>query len=438
MYSTPQTSPSMMRMILALALPNIVSNISVPLLSMSDTAMAGRLDTVESLGAVTLGTTVVNFSFWLWGFLRMATTGLTAQAYGRGQAEGMTAQLVVGSAFALLGGVFVLCLSPMLYGMAHILSPGVEQVGAEAIDYMRVAYWGAPAALLLYICNGWFVGMQNTVIPMWTTIFSNLLNIVLSYLFTWPLGMGLEGIALGTVVAQYVTVVLLFVLARWSYADLFVGVRLTKGLLSSVLKAYLRVASSIIPRTLALGSISLLFVRVGAEYGAVALGANALLMQLFTCFAYFMDGFAYAGEALTGRFVGAGDGVALRRMLVRLFQLGGLVSLVMGGLYLLGAEWLLRLLSDQPDVLSHALDYVGWTALIPLAAFAAFLWDGVFVGAMKGVKMLQAVLLGWVVFVGLLVVRDTLWGLHTLWLAFVLYLFVRSLCATYLGVRTLR
>lgn len=438
MYHSEQTTPSMTKQILALALPNIVSNISVPLLSMSDTAMAGRLDTVESLGAVTLGATVVNFTFWLWGFLRMATTGLTAQAYGRRQAEGMTAQLMVGSAFALLGGVIILCLSPVLYGLAHVLSTGVEEVGTEAIEYMRVAYWGAPAALLLYICNGWFVGMQNTVIPMWTTILSNLLNIAFSYLFTWPMGMGLKGIALGTVVAQYVTVGLLLVLARWRYAELFVGVRLSGGLLSSVLKAYLRVASAIIPRTLALGSISLLFVRVGAEYGAVALGANALLMQLFTTFSYFMDGFAYAGEALTGRFVGAGDGLALRRMLVRLFQVGAVVSVVMGAVYLLGAEYLLRLLSDQPEVLSYAFGYVGWTALIPLAAFAAFLWDGVFVGSMKGVKMLQAVLLGWVVFVGLISLRDALWGVHTLWLAFVLYLSVRSLCATFLGVRAQR
>lgn len=179
---------SMDRLILWLAIPNIISNISVPLLSLADTAIAGRLATIEAIGAVAMASMIVNFSYWLWGFLRMATTGFTAQAYGRGDDRAICRQMSVGVLLALLGGGLIIALRPWLYDAFDLLNDGADSLRPDAIAYLRVAYWGAPAALLLYVLNGWFVGIQNTIVPMCTTVVSNVLNILLSVYFVWSCG----------------------------------------------------------------------------------------------------------------------------------------------------------------------------------------------------------------------------------------------------------
>ena len=186
----------MNKTILKLAIPNIISNISVPLLSLADTAIAGRMTNATSLGAVAMASTLVSFTFWLWGFLRMATTGFTAQAYGAGDSHSQGKQLSVGALIAILGGL-------LLSHFLGFLGDGAPTLLPEAKAYLRVAYWGAPAALLLYVCNAWFIGMQNTIVPMAVTIISNILNITFSFGFVYFGNMGVEGIALGTVVAQY-------------------------------------------------------------------------------------------------------------------------------------------------------------------------------------------------------------------------------------------
>lgn len=426
----------MTKRILALAIPNIISNISIPLLSIADTAIAGRMALAESLGAVALASIIVNFTYWLWGFLRMTTTGFTAQAYGRGDTQALSKQFSVGTSLALVGALVILALSPLLMdALALVGGEASASIIPEAERYLRVAYWGAPAALLLYVYNGWFVGMQDTVTPMYTTILSNIVNIGLSVIFVRYGGMGVEGIAWGTVVAQYLSIGLLLgvaicrhrhIFSKWQWRDFF-----TLG----VIGTYLHIAKYLLLRTMMLGSISLYFVHVGGSYGPLVLGANALLMQLFTMFSYFMDGFAYAGEALTGRFIGAGDYLALRRMLRSLFAIGGIVAPLIAIIYYIAGADILNLLSDKPQIITIALHYRLWAVAIPLVAFMAFLWDGIFVGATNSRPMMQAVTLAWGLFFLTYLLLGRAYGVHALWLAFVIYLGVRSALSCWWGIR---
>lgn len=425
----------MRKRILGLAIPNIISNISVPLLSIADTAIAGRMASADSLAAVAMASTLVSFTLWLWGFLRMATTGFTAQAFGREDRDAQRRQFAVGTSIALLGGIFIIILTPVLSLALGLLNEGSPSLLPEAERYLRVAYLGAPAALLLYVYNAWFIGMQNTVVPMATTIISNALNIVSSAAFVYIGGMGVEGIALGTVIAQYTAVLILLAVALYKHRELFSSWRWRDCLGASEVFSYIHIAKYLLLRTLMLGSISLFFVKAGSQYGATTLGANTLLMQLFLTFSYFMDGFAYAGEALTGRYVGAQDGNNLRLMLRHLLLLGGIVSPCISIVYWFFGADLLSLLSDKQTVIEHAMQHHLWAVIIPLVSFMAFLWDGVFVGMTRSKPMMQAVCLSWITFyVSYWGTRSYL-GEASLWLAFVLYLSIRSLFSLYCGLR---
>lgn len=426
------------RLILALAIPNIISNISIPLLSLADTAIAGRMPHLEAIGAVALATMVANFSFWLWGFLRMATTGFTAQAYGRGDWRAICRQLCVGMAIATVGSGIIILIRPLFYEFATLLSHGSESLSPDAIDYLRVAFLGAPAALMLYVLNGWFVGIQNTVVPMISTILGNVLNILLSFAFVWYWGMGIEGIAWGTVLAQYFSVVLLLVIALLKHRQYFEHWEWRDFIAMDELFSYIHIAKYLLIRTVMLGSISLYFIRAGSSYGPVALGANTLLMQFFTIFAYFMDGFAYAGEALTGRYIGAKAWGALRSMLLMLFRIGLVMAPLMSLVFYFFSSDLLFLLSDKVDVLTFAEAHRHWAVLIPIVSFGAFLWDGVFVGATTSKPMSQAVAIAFVTFFAGYYFLSPLWGLDALWCSFVLYLAARSLLSTYWGMRLIR
>lgn len=429
---------NMNKTILKLAIPNIISNISVPLLSLADTAIAGRMTNATSLGAVAMASTLVSFTFWLWGFLRMATTGFTAQAYGAGDSHSQGKQLSVGSLIAVLGGLLIILISPILSHFLGFLGDGAPTLLPEAKAYLRVAYWGAPAALLLYVCNAWFIGMQNTIVPMAVTIISNILNITFSFGFVYFGNMGVEGIALGTVVAQYSSVLILLGTAILRYKGVFDSWKWQDLLSLPEFFSYIHIAKYLILRTLMLGSINLFFIKAGSHYGALTVGANTLLMQLFLTFSYFMDGFAYAGEALTGRFYGAKDGSSLRVMLRALFRIGLIIAPLIALVYFFWGENFLSLLSDKPEVVAHALQSQVWVIIIPIVSFMAFLWDGVFVGLTNSKPMMQAVSLAWVVFYLAYFVGANYLGEEALWLAFVSYLATRSLFSLYCGVRLVR
>lgn len=418
------------RRILRLAFPNIISNITVPLLSIVDVGLAGRMDTADSIGAVAVASGVVNFVFWLFAFLRMGTTGFTAQAFGRSDVRAITRYLARGIAMAVVAALLLLIAAPLIERFGYLLASGQETIGREAREYIRIALWGAPAALLVYVFNGWYVGMQDTRVPMVVAIVSNMVNIGLSIFFVQGLDMRVGGLAAGTIAAQYVGLALLSGIAFFRYRRVLRFFRASSLTDTSGYGAYLRTGGDLFVRTALLGTVTLFFTSASSAMGEITVAANALLMQLFTLFSYFMDGFAYAGEALTGRYIGARRSDELRLMIHRLFRIGTVVSLMATLLYLLFPAALLSVLSDKYEVIEHARRFAFWAGVVPIVSFAAFLWDGVFVGATASKAMRRAMTAAFVVFFATFFLLRGALGETALWLAFVLYLLTRSLMQT--------
>ena len=411
------------KQILKIALPAIVTNITVPLLGLVDTAIVGHMGNATYIGAIAVGSMVFNLVYWVFGFLRMGTSGLTAQARGRRDLQEMRSMLVRSQTVAMTVALLILLLQvPLRDVMLWLIGP-TDDVRPLAETYYHIVVWGAPAMLSLYGLSGWFIGMQNTRLPMVISISQNVVNIVASLALVYGLGMKVEGVALGTVVAQYAGLLMaLAVLAR--YYRRYITVRLCS--LKEFIP-FLRVNSDIFLRTLCLVAVNLYFTSAGARQGATILAVNALLLQLYLLFSYFMDGFAYAGEALCGRFWGARDDKAFREVVGRLFAWGAIMTVLFTTLYVAGGMPFLRLLTDEETVVQAAREYVWWAWLIPVVGVAAFLWDGIFIGITRTRGMLVSAGVASVVFLAGVVWLMPVMGNHGLWLSMLLYLAVRGI-----------
>lgn len=418
----------LLRQILRLSLPNILSNITVPLLLLSDTAMAGHMDGTESIAAVAVGAALTQFIFGLWSLLRMGTTGFTAQARGACDVRALLRQLASGSLIALTVGLLLILLRPYyLPYAAGILLPDAPTASLDqAYSYLTFSFLGAPAALLLYVYNGWLIGMQRMRLVMTVSILSNVLNIVFSYLLAFPMALGVGGLALGTVLAQYASIGLLLG-GAWHYEGRILRL-LRRDLLwhPPTLLRYFHVGKYLLLRTLLLQAVTLSFLRFGAGIGTLTLAANSLLMQLFTLFSYFMDGLAYAAEALVGEAIGSRSRTRLRSILPLVLRVGLVTALTVSVLYLFLPEIFLRLLTDKGDVIAHALGYSYWMALVPLVSFGAFLWDGMLVGATDSRTMGRAMIFAALTFFAVAWLAIPRLGDHGLWLSFLAYLAIRS------------
>ena len=411
------------KQILKIALPAIVTNITVPLLGLVDTAIVGHMGDATYIGAIAVGSMVFNLVYWVFGFLRMGTSGLTAQARGRRDLQEMRSLLVRSQTVAMTIALLILLLQvPLRDVMLWLIGP-TDDVRPLAVTYYHIVVWGAPAMLGLYGLSGWFIGMQNTRLPMVISISQNVVNIVASLALVYGLGMKVEGVALGTVVAQYAGLLMaMAMLVR--YYRWYITIRLCS--LKEFIP-FLRVNSDIFLRTLCLVAVNLYFTSAGARQGATILAVNALLLQLYLLFSYIMDGFAYAGEALCGRFWGARDNKAFREVVGRLFMWGAGMTVLFTTLYVVGGMPFLRLLTDEETVVQAAHEYVWWAWLIPVAGVAAFVWDGIFIGITQTRGMLVSAAVASVVFLAGVVWLMPVMGNHGLWLSMLLYLAVRGI-----------
>ena len=425
--------------ILEIALPAIVTNITVPLLGLVDTAIVGHMGSAAFIGAVAVGSMIFNLVYWVFGFLRMGTSGMTAQARGRRNFS-ETTQLLVRSCWVSLSiALLIIVLQwPVREGMLWFIGPSGD-VRSLAVTYFNIVVWGAPAMLTLYSLSGWFIGMQNTRIPMFISIIQNVVNIVASLTFVYGLGMKVEGVALGTVVAQYAgCLVALWFL--WRYYRRIVGtvlmIRRRKATVISrtvPMIRFLRVNRDIFLRTLCLVAVNLYFTSAGARQGATILAVNTLLMQLYLLFSYIMDGFAFAGEALGGRYWGARDMEAYKDVVRRLFGWGAMMTILFTAIYVVGGKPFLSLLTDEPQVVEASQTYVWWAYLIPAAGVAAFIWDGLFIGTTKTRGMLISSAIAALVFFVTATITMNLMGNHGLWLSMILYLLTRGIIQTFIS-----
>ena len=420
----------MNRRILHLAIPSIVSNITVPLLGLVDVTIVGHLGATAYIGAIAVGGLLFNILYWNFGFLRMGTSGLTSQAYGRKDKEAEIRVLVQAVSVGLFSALAMLILQYPIERLAFRLLDTSAEVEQYAVTYFRICIWGAPAVLAQYGFTGWFIGMQNSRYPMYIAIVMNVINIVCSSCFVFLFGMKVEGVALGTVVAQYSGVIMAWGLWFYNYKELRGRITFKGSLQLIAMRRFFTVNRDIFLRTLCLIGVTTFFTSTGARQGDVILAVNTLLMQLFTLFSYIMDGFAYAGEALSGRYVGACNLVQLKRAVKALFGWGVGLSLVFTLLYGIGGENFLGLLTNDTLVIETAGHYFYWVLAIPLAGFAAFLWDGILIGATATRFMLWAMLVASGSFFVIYYCFSGATNNHTLWLAFLVYLALRGIMQT--------
>ena len=418
------------RQILQIALPSIVSNITVPLLGMIDVAIVGHMGSPVYIGAVAVGSMIFNLVYWLFGFLRMGSSGLTAQALGRRDLTEVTRLLVRSVTIAIgIALLFIVFQVPMKWLMFWLIGPTAD-VTPHASAYFNNVIWGAPAMLGLYSLMGWYIGMQNTRIPMIISIGQNIVNILASLTLVYGFGMKIEGVAMGTVIAQYAGFIVALGLLFRYYGRLRRHLVLKGTFVREAMGRFFNVNRDIFLRTLCLVAVNLYFTSAGARSGAVILSVNTVMMQLYLFFSYFMDGFAYAGEALGGKTFGAKNATAFHETLRRLWMWTLIVTTAYTLLYVCCGEWMIGILTDEPQVIEASQAYLWWVWLIPATGCVAFIWDGIFIGITATRGMLVSSFLSALLFFGVYEATRGIIGNHGLWLAMVVYLLMRGVLQT--------
>ena len=416
--------------ILAIAVPAIVSNITTPLLGLVDVAIVGHIGSAVYIGAIAVGSTMFNMLYWLFGFLRMGTAGLTSQSCGAGDFHSSSASLRRALLMAFVFAAVLIVLSRPLGYLALDFLDADDATAPLARKYFSIAIFGAPAALGMYSLNGWLLGMQNTRSPMLVALLTNVVNIAISATLVFGFGMKIEGVATGTLSAQWIGFLTAMAVVWYKYHP--EKIPFAELIRRNALGRLFKINLDIFLRTLCLVGVTAWFTRAGAAQSVDILAANALLMQLFMFFSYFSDGFAFAGEALAGKHFGAGDNDALRTVVAALLRWGLWIALGFTALYFAAGEFVLRLLTDEGDVISTAKEYLPWAVSIPICGIAAFIYDGIFVGLTANRRMLVSVASGMAVFFIIYFALMPSMGNHALWLAFVTYLAVRGLSLHFL------
>lgn len=417
------------RQILALALPAIISNITVPLLGLCDTAVAGHLPEVAAIGAISVGSMMINVFCWLFGFLRMGTTGLVAQAYGarnRVRCLGILRKSLVA---ACVVGVLVLVAQGALWDVLMALMKPDGDVQELTRQYYRICVWGVAPQLVIMTLTGWFIGLQNTRVPMWIAIGVNVVNVTLNVLLGLVMGYGVRGVAMGTTVSNWIgCAVAVGVCVSW--------VRGRSGVLRTITEhADGRVAwqelfgmnGYLFVRSACIMAVSLSMTAYSARMGAVSLAANAVMMQFFLLFSYFMDGFAFAGEGLVGKYHGAGDTGMIGRSVRALLKWGAWMAVFFFTVYALFTPQITGLLTDKSVVVERMEHLKVFVMLLPPLTVLAFIFDGIYIGLGRTGVMMWSALAGMAVFyviTGVSGLKQD--GTAMLWLAFEAYLVLRG------------
>ena len=435
----------MNREILRIAIPNIISNITVPLMGIASTVIAGRVagaDGATTIGALSIGVAIFNFIYWNCSFIRMGTSGLTAQAYGAENHREYSLMLWRSIIVALCVGILAFSLQyPIGELSINFMDTGSAEARKMISDYFYTRIWAVPAGIMLFAFNGWFTGMQNAIVPMVVAILVNAIHIGFSYLFSIVGTMGLEGIALASVVAQWTGVLVMVAVILLYYRKRLVKVSMKEIMDIKSMRRFFSINGDIIVRTFCLVAVYTFFTKASADTGdANILAVNTILLQLFTLFSYMNDGFAYAAEALTGRFIGARNGMALRRCIKLCLIWCFAVSFIFIGVYVGWWRDIFTLLvspeqGDSAVLLSVAEQYIGWIIAIPLAAAMPFVMDGIMVGATRSRIMRNSMIWSSVCFFVILYGLGWLIGNNALWMAFTMYMFLRGVFQYFMSDR---
>ena len=467
------------REILRLAVPSILANITIPLVGLVDTAIVGHISDASAIGGIAIGTMLFDLLYWNFGFLRVGTSGLTAQAYGRekthpdppheGRGSEVGSLLFRSLRVALIGALACIAIQWLFVKGVLALVPCSAEVAAFAERYFFVRIWAAPATLSLMALKGWFIGMQDTLSPMATDILVNVVNMAASYVLAVYTPLGGVGVAWGTLIAQYAGLTLALGILGKKY-------QLTPSLSREGRgeSSLFRLNSQLFVRSLCFMVVYVGFTSLASKYGDTELAVSAILMKLFMLFSYFVDGFAYAGEALVGKQIGEmkvsaavvqGGAVSrphqedsiyatfvaarqmspsaslvsrLRSVVIALFAwslgVGALFTLV----YALWGNGCIGMMTDDAAVRAAAMPYMGWLIAMPIVSTLAFMWDGVYVGAAAGKEIMIAMILAAVAFVAGYVATEPLWGVQALYVGYFAHLLARVIYLTAKWRRVIR
>ncbi|MDN5205542.1 MATE family efflux transporter [Fulvivirgaceae bacterium BMA10] len=424
--------------ILKLAVPNIISNLSVPLLSVVDIALMGHLEYEHYILAVGFGAVIFNFLYWGFGFLRMGTTGFTAQAYGNNNFEESFLILSRGMAVALVGGLLLITFQYPLLKLSLLLIGAKGEVAASLIDYYHARILAAPAILSFFVIIGWFLGMQNSRIPMILIVLVNLTNIGANFFFVEYLGMKAEGVAWGTVIAQYIGLLVGVFFVLKDHRQLFDFWNLSKIFNLQALKKFFSVNIDIILRTLCL-IFAFSFFKVQSSYlGSIIGAANIVLLEFITIAAYGIDGFAFAAESISGKYFGARDEKKLKSSILYLFIWGLGTGVLFIMVFSFFGNEILHLLTDQEPVFTKASEYLIWLIISPLAMIAPFIWDGVYIGVTASKAMRNSMMIAtFLFFLPAFYLFKALYGNHGIWLAFIIFFLARGVVQSILAKKVI-
>lgn len=428
----------MNREILRLAIPNIITTLTIPLLSFADFALMGHLNSEAYINAVGIGTAIFNMIYWGFGFLRMGTTGITAQAYGQDDKVHMSYTLYRA---LLLGGIIagtLLLLQIPLRDLSLTFFEATDQEKDLATRYFNIRIWAAPAALALYVLYGWFLGIQQSFYVMIVAILLNLTNVGLNFLFVLGFDMDVEGIALATVIAQYTGLALTVVIIFWKFRHLVVRSQRAVLLKLDALKQFFDVNRDIFLRTICLVFTFTFFTARSGVFGPEEMAVNQLLLQFMHLLSYGVDGFAVAAESLVGKYFGAQNKAQYKKAIRYSFYWGMGMALVYTLVFWLAGENILRLLTDLDDVIATAQPFMIWIIIMPIINSVAFIWDGIYIGRTATVSMRNNMLVATVViFLPAFYLFKSEIGNHALWLAMTLFMLARGVGLSLLAPRAI-
>jgi len=422
----------MNKQILKLATPNIISNITVPLLGMVDLAVMGHLDSEKYLGAISLGSMIFNFIYLTFNFLRMGTGGLTAQAVGKGENNEISNLLFRSLLIALVGGIFLIIMQIPIDSIGFYLIDGSPEVEALASEYFYIRIYAAPATIGLFALTGWFIGMQDAKTPMFLAVIINVANLLLNLLFVFVFDMKSNGVALGTLISQYFGFFLALAYIYVKHKPLIRQFNISSVLEKTGLMQFFKVNRDIFIRTVVLVSVFSFFTAESAKMGDKILAVNTLLLQYLMMFSFIMDGFAQAAEALSGKYLGMNNGCMLRKTVKYIFLWGLALSMVFVVIYFLFGKSFLVVFTDNQNVIDATLPYFKWIAIVPLMSFASYLWDGVYIGVTASKAMRDTMLASAaIVFFPLYFAIRSLAGNNALWIALLFFLLARGAFQTF-------
>lgn len=422
---------------LRLAVPSILANITIPLVGIVDTAIAGHISDASAIGGIAIGTMLFDLLYWNFGFLRVGTAGMTAQAWGKeqitnGQTGTETGKILTQSvSIALVAAMLIWLLQyPFMAVAMRCISCSVE-VAEFAQRYFFIRIWAAPATLSLMALKGWFIGMQNTISTMITDLVVNIVNMLASWFLAVHTSLGAIGVAWGTLIAQYAGLLTAVILIRHNYL-IFIMQNLSCALRWQEMRKLFVFNSNLFVRSLCFMIVYVGFTSLSSMYGNTDLAVSSIMMKLFLLFSYFIDGFAYAGEALTGRFFGERNRLQLNRtihiLLIWTVGIGAVCTI----LYAVAGSGMVRLITDKQEILLASQQYMLWLVLMPLVSCLAFMWDGIFIGATAGDELRNCMIYSAIGFVFVYVVLQNVIGIQALYTAYFVHLALR---AAYLSLR---